>query len=114
VQKSFKAVNIYKNIPTWLNRVGKYERVDLKQAFTKQQLSYNFDKVSLVLDEQSGFLILQGILFGSKTQLPLEPLDDHTAVVMCVGRMAGQTIHISQGESGELQHWSGMALKLKQ
>ena len=99
-------------IPTiWKDRTGKYKRIDLARPFTRQQLPFTLEKPVLKMNEKTGFLTLEGTLLGSKIQLPLEPLDDHMAIVKGVGRMAGQTILVEQREQGEVLKWSGMEFK---
>ena len=95
----------------WLARTGKYKRVDDFTPFTRSQYDYSLDKARLRMDKKTGFLLLEGVLFGSPVQLPLEPLNDHTAVVMGVGRMGGQTLTITQRDGEEVLQWSGMEFK---
>lgn len=95
----------------WQDRVGKYERVDPFTPFTKNQYNYSVEKPRLRMDKKSGFLLLEGTLFGAPMQLPLQPLDDNTAIVMGVGRMSGQTVSILKEQDGEVIQWSGMQLR---
>lgn len=92
----------------WKKRAGKYERTDPFTPFTKDQYNYSLDKPRLKMDKKSGFLLLEGTLFGAPMQLPLKPLDETTAVIMGVGRMGGQTVSILEQDGKEVLQWSGM------
>lgn len=92
----------------WQKRAGKYERSDAFTPFTKDQYNYSLDKPRLKLDKKSGFLLLEGKLFGAPMQLPLKPLDETTAVIMGVGRMGGQTVSVIELSGVETLQWSGM------
>lgn len=91
----------------WQSRVGKYERINLEQPFTKTQIPFTLLKPRLQINKD-GFLLLTGNLFGSPVALPLEPLDETTAVVQGVGRMSGQTVRIEERDGMEVLSWSGM------
>lgn len=101
-----------RSIPeSWMQRVGKYERINLDREFSKNQIPFTLEKARISYDRKSGLLLLEGKLMGAPAAFPLRPLDDQLAVVDGLGRMAGQGVRVVDREGTEILLWSGLELK---
>ncbi len=95
---------------SWRKRVGEYE------AINSDELLDWMDARTLTLKERDGLLFFAYKLptwFDLEMEIPIEVIDDQTAVIPGYGSVMGETIRLAQDKQEELISYGGYLLKRK-
>jgi hypothetical protein len=96
----------------WQKRTGKYTIIDEKGKPDKDSQMF-LQKAGLTHDSRTGLFMLELVIQGSKTEIPLSFINDNEAVTTGDGRNLGETV-MAVDKGGETYiYYSGLTFKRK-
>ena len=84
----------------WLKRTGNYKLINLDPSIDTN----SYQDWQLMFEDDILF-------FKSKTKLVIEPINDHEAIILCLGRNCHETIYFKTKDGQEILEYAGLKYK---